>query len=182
VHDHFLLSGTLFSESVDSVSVLHNIDNLSDHELIILQLSLIIHCVGFQKRIYTPHVSWVRATDANLHDYKVILSRYLNSIKIPTDALLCCDTSCTNSLHLQCLNEYATDLTDSCLRAAEAAIPCSCKRQSSGRIPGWSEHVQPVRDKSLFLHNLWLECGRPKTGAVADCMRRTRAAYYYAIR
>jgi hypothetical protein len=98
-------------------------------------------------------------------------------IVIPTDVLLCSDTSCTNSFHLQCLNTYATDLTDSCSRAAEAAIPCSCKRQTSGRIPGWSEHVQPVRDKSLFWHNLWLECGRPKTGAVADCMRRTRAAY-----
>lgn len=29
---------------------------------------------------------------------------------------------------------------------------------------------------------MWLECGRPRTGAVADSMRRTRAAYHYAIR
>ena len=29
---------------------------------------------------------------------------------------------------------------------------------------------------------MWLDCNRPKTGAVADCMRRTRAAYHYAIR
>ena len=42
--------------------------------------------------------------------------------------------------------------------------------------------MQPLRDKSLFWHNLWLDCDRPKTGAVADCMRRTRAAYHYAIR
>jgi hypothetical protein len=34
----------------------------------------------------------------------------------------------------------------------------------------------------FFWHNLWLECGRPKTGAVADCLRRTRAANHYAIR
>ena len=27
-----------------------------------------------------------------------------------------------------------------------------------------------------------LEFGRPKTGVVADVMRRTRAAYHYAIR
>jgi hypothetical protein len=27
-----------------------------------------------------------------------------------------------------------------------------------------------------------MDCGRPKTGAVADCMRRTRAAYHHAIR
>ena len=29
---------------------------------------------------------------------------------------------------------------------------------------------------------MWSECGRPKTGAVADVMRRTRAEYQYAIR
>jgi len=34
-----------------------------------------------------------------------------------------------------------------------------------------------MRDKSLFWHKLWLDCGRPKTGVVADGMRRTRAAY-----
>ena len=42
--------------------------------------------------------------------------------------------------------------------------------------------MQPLRDESLFWHNLWLECDRPKTGAVAYCMRRTHAAYHYAIR
>jgi hypothetical protein len=182
VLDHFLLSETLFNESVDSFSVLHDIDNLSDHEPISLRLSLNIHCLGFQERIYTPHISWVKATEANLQDYSDVLSRLLKNIFIPVDALSCKDSSCKNLVHVQHLNEYAANITDSCLRAAEAAIPRSCKRQTSGRIPGWSEYVQPVRDKSLFWHKLWLECGRPKTGAVADCMRRTRAAYHYAIR
>jgi hypothetical protein len=35
---------------------------------------------------------------------------------------------------------------------------------------------------SLCGTNRWIDCGRPRTGAVADCMRRTRAAYHYAIR
>ena len=29
---------------------------------------------------------------------------------------------------------------------------------------------------------MWLDCDRPRSGAVADSMRRTRAAYHYAIR
>jgi len=179
VLDHFLLSETLFNEPVDSISVLHDIDNLSDHEPIILQLRLNIHCIGFQERIYKPHVSCVKATDANIQDYKDVLNRYLKRIDIPTDTLLY--TSYTNVLHLQHLNKYANDITDSCLRAAEAVIPHYCKRQRSGRIPGWSKYVQPVRDKSLFWHKLCLDCGRLKTGVVADCMRRTRAAYHYSI-
>jgi hypothetical protein len=28
---------------------------------------------------------------------------------------------------------------------------------------------------------MWIDCDRPKTGAVADSMRRIRAAYHYAI-
>ena len=48
VLDHFLLSGTLFDESIDNVYVEHSIDNLSDPEPIILQLSLNIRCVEFQ--------------------------------------------------------------------------------------------------------------------------------------
>ena len=27
-----------------------------------------------------------------------------------------------------------------------------------------------------------MDCGRPRNGVVADCMRRTRARYHYAIR
>jgi exonuclease III len=77
VLDHFLLSETLFNESVDSFSVLHDIDNLSDHEPINLRLSLNIHCLRFQERIHIPHVSLVRASEANLHDYSGVLSRYL---------------------------------------------------------------------------------------------------------
>jgi hypothetical protein len=101
---------------------------------------------------------------------------------MPTDALLCGDISCANSVHFQQLNKYVADITEVCISAADSVIPHACRRQCSGRIAGWSEFVQPLRDKSLFWHKLWLECDRPRTGAVADCMRRTRAAYHYAIR
>ena len=85
-------------------------------------------------------------------------------------------------LHLNAVNLYAKGITDAYIDAAMASIPLTCDRQASGRIPGWSEFVQPLRDKSLFWHRMWIDCDRPKTGAVADSMRRTRAAYHYAIR
>jgi hypothetical protein len=85
-------------------------------------------------------------------------------------------------MHLHCVNKYAADVTEACLSAAESSIPLTSGRKDSNRIAGWTEHVQPIRDKSMFWHTLWHECGRPRTGIVADCMRRTRAAYHYAIR
>jgi len=59
--------------------------------------------------------------------------------------------------------------------------PLTARVPGTGCIPGWSEEVQPLRDKYLFWHNIWIDCGRPQEGYVADCMRRTRASYHYAI-
>jgi exonuclease III len=83
VLDHFLLSGRLYNKSVECVSVLHDIDNMSDHEPIVLQLSLNIRLVGYQERIYTPRVSWAKATDKNVLDYQDILSQKLRNIAVP---------------------------------------------------------------------------------------------------
>ena len=124
--------------AVDLVTVLHDIDNLSDHEPIVLDLSLNIHCVGFQDRIYTPRVSWVKATDNNLCDYQATLSLHLNSIVVPTDVLLCKDINCSNLSHLQHLNSYAVEITDSCIHAVEATIRLTCTRQAGGRMGGLS--------------------------------------------
>jgi len=33
-----------------------------------------------------------------------------------------------------------------------------------------SEQVQPLRDRSLLWHNMWVDCGRPWSGVVFDCM------------
>ena len=182
VLDHFLLSDMLFDKSIDSISVSHDVDNLSDHEPILLKLLLNVQCIGFADKIYTPRVSWAKATDDNLREYQAMLTQTLQRIELPTDALLCKDMKCSSALHFQQVNEYALAITKSCLSSAETAIPHTCRRQASGRIAGWSEYVQPLRDKSLFWHKIWLDCGRPKVGAVAESMRRTRAAYHYAIR
>ena len=96
--------------------------------------------------------------------------------------VVCTDLTCHDISHSEAVNNYANHITDACIKAADKCIPRTRDRQSSGCIPGWSEYIKPLRDKSLFWHGIWLVCNRPKTGAVADCMRRTRAAYHYAIR
>ncbi len=180
--DHFLLSGTIFEEFVSSVSVSHDIDNLSDHEVITLQLRLEFVSFGAAERTFSSRVSWVKATNNDLCKYQYTLSAYLKSIRLPVETLLCADAHCCNASHSQAINAYADNIIEACISAGEAAIPLVSSRSASRRVPGWSEFVQPARDKSLFWHKLWVDCGRPRSGAVADCMRRTRAAYHYAIR
>jgi len=44
--DHFLLSGVIFDKSVISNLVMHDVDNFSDHEPIVLQLCSEIKSLG----------------------------------------------------------------------------------------------------------------------------------------
>jgi len=130
-----------------------------------------------------PFVSWSKVTDDHLLNYQTLLNQALHNIHLPVDTFLRKNMSCSNTLHFQQINKYAVALTDACLSAAEAARPHTCYRKDGGCIAGWSEHVQPLREMTLFWHKMWLDYDRPRerAGAVADSMRRTRAAYHYAI-
>lgn len=182
--DHFILSGALFDECLSDVIVCHDVDNLSDHEPLFIHLKVDVTSIALRDRIFTPRVSWVKASDNNILEYRSALSLNLKLIDLPAAALLCSDMHCTNVNHLTDLNRYVAAVTDACLAAAESSIPHTSSRITAGprRIPGWSERVKPYREKSLFWHGLWVDCGRPRNGAVTDCMRRARARYHYAIR
>jgi hypothetical protein len=180
--DHFLLSETIFDTSLDYVRVLHDIDNLSDHDPIAAQVRLQTQFLGSSDRIYKPRSSWVKASEVDLHNYRRELSCRLRDIVMPVDAALCRDLRCTDLAHIQAIDNFAKDLTNACLEVAGRTIPRTSGNHDSGRIPGWSERCEPLREKSLFWHRLWLECDRPRNGAVADSMRRTRAMYHYAVR
>ena len=71
---------------------------------------------------------------------------------------------------------------NACITAANNSLPRTGPYNKEHRVPGWTEQVEPVRAKSILWHNIWNECGRPRSGAVADIMWRSRAQYHYAIR
>ena len=180
--DHFLLSSALFNYLTTSVTVIHDINNLSDHEPIALELDLAIDRItvpsnqGLQQR----RVSWVKANNDHIKNYREVLSDGLKSIALPVNAITCHNVCCHHDNHRRELDTYARDIIDMCYKSSRETIP---QEGASGkRIPGWSEFVEPFRQKSAFWHSLWVDCGRPRTGPVADSMRRARAAYHYAIR
>ena len=176
VLDHLLLSGTLFSNSVEQAYVIPDPDNTSDHDPIVIKFMFKIQHIESCTRTHKPRVLWAKATESDLRNYRNALTDRLRGFHLPKDALLCTDLRCNDIAHLKCGNDYSVSITNACIEAAEATTPLTCVRPTSGRIPGWSERVQPLREKSLFWHQMWIDCDRPKTGAVADSMRRTRAA------
>ena len=135
--DHYLLPGTIFENSVLGISVLHDIDNLSDHDAVNLLLSMDFECTGKVDRVFSRGVSWAKANEAQLCNYQKILSEYLCNVKLPGDTLLCEDLRCQKDSHIAVINVYAGKIIAACMRAEEETIP-----MFSRRIPGWTEHVQ----------------------------------------
>jgi len=169
------LSSQLYSDAVKSYNALHDTCNTSDHDPVLLHLKLSTARLCFSKKQFRVKTAWSRATEAQLVDYSGSLRTHLESVPLPINALRCTDINCSDAGHMAAINTYAEALSASCLSAANHSLPITSAR-GSGRIPGWVEYVEPYRQKSQFWHNLWVENGRPQTGAVSDIMGRTRAA------
>ena len=180
--DNFILSSFLFHSMLMHVNVLHDVSNLSDHEPLFIELQLPVTHAASQQCLKPEFqkVSWTKASDSHITNYRHALVDRLKSIIIPFDALTCSNRSCNIDTHRSNIVKYASDIADACVKAGLHTIPRM--RPGSRVTPGFSEHVKPYREKSMFWHKLWMDCGRPRTGHVADCMRRTRAAYHYAMR
>jgi hypothetical protein len=84
-----LLSGSLYENSINNVFALHSTDNTSDHEPIILQLTLEVNAIGFHQRIHAPRTSWANYKQPVLIVIIIAeLSSLLGSIAIPVEAML----------------------------------------------------------------------------------------------
>ena len=69
--------------------------------------------------------------------------------------------------------------------AADMSLPGNQAKASNSRgrlIPGWSEHVDPYRRKSMFWHKIWLDNNIPTNSLITDIMRRTRVQYHAQVR
>ena len=182
VIDHFILSEQLFDHSVKSIAVIHDVDNTSDHDPLFLELELTVARCKFNSPKFVPKPSWNKATSEHIDAYKRVLCSNLREIALPTEALLCRDLSCHDHSHISQLNTLVTSISDACLSAGAASLPYTGRGGARGRMPGWTEYVAPVRDKAIMWHKIWAESGKPRNGMIADIMRKTRAAYHYAIR
>jgi hypothetical protein len=163
--DHFIVSGTLFDAAVDSTSVLHRGDNLSDHDPVFLRLNLNSRFFSLTEHVSTERPAWYKADERDIHSYKTALVNHLVIIAVPVEAAACRNVMCTDPSHVSGINTYTNQITEACIAATADAIPKTCMRDPK-RVPGWSEYVEPTRQKSLFWHRMWNDCGRPRSGQV----------------
>ena len=82
---------------------------------------------------------------------------------------------------------FYQSVLDCCIKASEC-IPRSSSSANNTRgktsksIPGWPEHVEPLRREALIWHNHWKSCGKPHDGLEAELRKIPRARYHRAVR
>ena len=96
-------------------------------------------------------LNWEKVSNDSIHCYQRRLRSSLAELNVPTDAINCVDPHFTD--YLEVINRYCQDITDCLVHAGQKSIP-KCK-PSCKRIPGWNDHVRPLRDDSIFWHRIW---------------------------
>jgi hypothetical protein len=148
-------------------------------------MDIAVEYVKLSSTKFVKKLAWHRANECHIQKYKDELALRLSARPIPREALWCSDLHCNKIEHRIELNNLCADIGLCCLAAGNDSIPSGHDTHAAARcgcIPGWSDYVQPLKETSLFWHNLWVQAGRPQNGTVACIMRSTRACYHRAIK
>jgi hypothetical protein len=158
---------------------------MSDHDPLFTELKIDAKFITQSSRIFTPRVSWVKASDEDVNNYRSALSHRLASIKLSAAALLCTDTCCKDASHHSAIGQYSEAITKACLSAAESNIPHTSDRHilSLSVSLGGMNGLNPSAKNPCFgMDYGWTADAPCRNGVVADCMRRARSDYHYAVR
>jgi len=81
---HFSVIDQLFTDSIRCGCVLHEVNNLSDHDPVCLCLDLsIARLRSSKKRKFTARPFWSRANSVHIDHYKTVLQYVLNRLLFP---------------------------------------------------------------------------------------------------
>ena len=179
--DHLFLTYNL-TDCIEFVKVDHRGDNFSDHDPIQVKLKIPIIRLQYKQRKVTNSVNWNKATDTQKEEFRSCQDNLLKQLNVPFDAVKCNDLKCQCNDHIIAINNYCKNIVEICLNASSLTIPVCNSSKSHKIVPGWNEQCEGLRQASLFWHHLWIQCGRPHNGQIADVMRSTRAKYHYRLR
>ena len=177
--DHFMVTPNL-SEFIIKYDTLETVKIFSDHIPVIMQMNIDIEYLQTIKKSISPTVSWTQSTKEHISKYQCEIDKQLDKIELDYEVFTCRNTQC--GIHNDQTKIWFTEVIKILLDASEISLPMTGNKHKPKTIPGWNEYVKPKLETSLFWHNIWIECGRPRQGNVADIMRRTRAQYHHAVK
>ncbi|KAI3385219.1 hypothetical protein SNEBB_001120, partial [Seison nebaliae] len=176
--DYFFISESMFG-FVEDFKILNDAVNLSQHFPIAVDIKIDMKVVKNKVDNLGVLLDWDKATDQHISRYKHLLSAQLNLISIPDRILTCSNFNCAEHCdEILKLFNLVVKITRIC---GELAIPKKKVGMSRGK-PGWTEFVEPFREKSIFWHGVWKSAGSPNQGQLYNLRRFTRSKYHWAIK
>lgn len=180
--DHFMVSNNILNDC-ESGGVVHSVDNTSNHSLTYMVLNLGQPIDVNTPSYYSakPKLAWYKASAQDIEGFRECIDFNLQNVMLDDNTILCQDTSCSTDLHKDSLDDYFESLMQVLINSGKH-LPQTCSPDKATRVPGWNDLVKPYRDDAIFWKYIYDQMGKPRTGWVAQIMRRTRGQYHYALR
>ena len=68
--DHFIVSELIYDTSINSLYARHDVDNQSDHELLVMNLRFELKRYSQSNRLFVRRPAWHKATEGDLLRYR----------------------------------------------------------------------------------------------------------------
>ena len=183
--DHFFTTERFLAENVLDAAPLHLHDCRSNHSPIMIKIKIPenVHR-GKCKSEPIIKTSWKKADETDIEEYSDMLHSMLSVSPLPV-SIACGDVLCQDESHSHDRDCHVVDLLEKITEASYECIPVikiDQNKKKLRQLPGFKETVLPVKQDSLFWHNIWVSAGRPRKGWLFYLMKYNRAKYKYAVR
>ena len=130
-----------------------------------------------------PKLDWSRISQCDIDCYSTLTEEFLSEIHLPDECLECKNMSCSDSRHIEMLNNCYSNVLDAIQRASKTAFAdyLICGNSSHVR-PGWSTYCAESHKDARETFLLWRENGRPRQGPIFEAMKLARARFKYDLR
>ena len=135
--------------------------------------------VDDDKLIEFHKIQWDQLTIHILSQYRQTSDSLLCDIELPEYIVNRSGVNCDNHIHINHLSEGYGRIIH-CLSDADNV--CITERQKCpvSPVPGWNDYVAQPYKESREAYFLWCNYNKPRSGAVHELMKRSRARFKYA--
>ena len=180
--DHFFVTDTA-TNFVQSLDVIHDADNLSDHLPLKLELNMNIldfcHSISKPSNKNSPAainkaLNWLEANKAYYYELTRIELVTLHSL-VTSETLSELQVSRPDLFTQAGINDIYRNVVHVLLNSALKAVPL--KSKPAVRKHWWDKSLSNERNNSVVHHANWVAAGRPKHGGLFVAKNLARAKY-----
>lgn len=122
-------------------------------------------------------VRWGERKTEQIALYNQLCNEQLKLIDFPSKLSGCCDFSCDDVEHTVIIDKMYDEIVDILTRAAEDSYCYSNKLRKKKPVVGWNRHVSDAHREARSKFQLWMWCGKPRSGRVWSEMQESRKIF-----